>query len=98
MLLRVRSPSVSRRLLMFGLLALLVSPRTRAWSASGHRISGMVATALLTPAARVQLRQLIGSDELSQIANYLDEERVALALKYPGSPSWHYDDRPACAG
>jgi hypothetical protein len=28
----------------------------------------------------------------------MDEERPALALKYPGSPTWHYDDRPACEG
>jgi hypothetical protein len=91
-------PQVSRRMLLIGLLAVLASPRTRAWSASGHRITGEIATALLTPAARSQLRQLVGSDELSLVANYMDEERAALALSYPGSPSWHYDDRPACAG
>jgi hypothetical protein len=85
-------------MLLIGLLAVLASPRTRAWSASGHRITGEIATALLTPAARSQLRQLVGSDELSLVANYMDEERAALALSYPGSPSWHYDDRPACAG
>jgi nuclease S1 len=91
-------PPLSRRMLLIGLVAALASPRSRAWSASGHRITGEIATALLTPAARGQLRPLIGSDELSLVANYMDEERAALALTYPGSPSWHYDDRPACAG
>lgn len=88
---------VSRRMLLIGLLAVLASPRLRAWSASGHRITGELATALLSPGARRQLRQLIGSEELALVANYMDEERAALALSYPGSPSWHYDDRPACA-
>jgi hypothetical protein len=85
-------------MLLIGLLAVLASPRTRAWGASGHRITGEIATALLTPEARRQLRELIGSDDLSLVANYMDEERAALALTYPGSPSWHYDDRPVCAG
>jgi hypothetical protein len=88
---------VSRRMLLMGLLAVLASPRLRAWGASGHRITGEIATALLSPAARSQLRQLIGSEQLALVANYMDEERAALALSYPGSPSWHYDDRPACA-
>jgi hypothetical protein len=84
-------------MLLLGLAAVLASARLRAWSASGHRITGELATALLTPEARTQLRQLLGSEELSLVANYMDEERAALALTYPGSPSWHYDDRPACA-
>jgi len=91
-------PNLSRRMLLVGLVALLASPRTRAWSASGHRITGEIATALLTTDSRRQLRALVGSDELSLVANYMDEERAALALTYPGSPSWHYDDRPACEG
>lgn len=85
-------------MLLFGMLAVLAAPRSRAWSASGHRITAEIATALLSSGARSQLRKLIGSDELSLVANYMDEERAALALTYPGSPSWHYDDRPACAG
>ena len=95
---RTSVPGLSRRSVLFGLLAVLAAPRTRAWSASGHRITGEIATALLTPSARSQLRELIGSQELALVANYMDEERAALALSYPGSPSWHYDDRPVCAG
>jgi hypothetical protein len=88
----------SRRALLVGLLALVATTRLRAWGASGHRITGDVATALLTPRTRSQLRRLLGSDELALVSNYLDEERPALALKYPGSATWHYDDRPACEG
>jgi hypothetical protein len=94
----LRASTLSRRMLLIGLVAMLVSPRTRAWSASGHRITGEIATALLSAKARSQVRQLIGSDELSLVANYMDEERATLAQTYPGSPSWHYDDRPVCAG
>lgn len=88
----------ARRALLLGLVALFATARVRAWGSGGHRITGEVANALLRPRTRNQLRQLIGSDDLSLVANYMDEERSSLALKYPGSPAWHYDDRPACEG
>src|SRR5580692_5384582 len=86
----------SRPALPQGVLSLFATARVRAWGAGGHRITGDIATALLTPGTRSQLRGLIGSDELALVSNYMDEERAALAIRYPGSPTWHYDDRPAC--
>jgi hypothetical protein len=84
------------------LLALLVlcalgfSPAAVAWGDEGHRISAYIANALLTDAAREQLQVLIGTDDLSQIANYLDEQRAELEQHTPGSSRWHYENREVC--
>ncbi|GGP25556.1 S1/P1 nuclease [Silvimonas amylolytica] len=67
-----------------------------AWGAQGHRITGLVANALLTPQSRAALRQLLGTDNVADEANWLDQNRALLASRMPGSPQWHYDNIPLC--
>lgn len=66
-----------------------------AWGAEGHRLTGLIAQSLLSPAARYQVNQLTPGG-LADAANYMDVQRPRLAIKYPNSASWHYDDVPVC--
>jgi len=68
-----------------------------AWGDDGHRITGAIATKLLTESTRARLRELFGDDDLAQIATWMDDEREALNQRLPGSARWHYENRPACA-
>jgi hypothetical protein len=67
-----------------------------AWGDEGHRITGYVANALLSDTTRQRLRALVGTDDLAQIATWMDDEREALNQRLPGSSRWHYENRPAC--
>ena len=76
--------------------AAFTSTRAGAWGAEGHRISGLVATELLTPTARIRLNQLIPNADLADIALYMDINRQELATQIPGSDKWHYDNESVC--
>jgi len=86
------------KLLRIALTAIyFVCPSALAWGNEGHRISGYIASALLTESARAQLRELVGTDDLAGIATLLDDERDALEQRAPGSSRWHYENRQVCA-
>ena len=68
-----------------------------AWGAEGHRVTGLVASELLTPRARLRLNDIIPGADLGDIANYLDLNRNTLGLLIPRSDKWHYDNQPICA-
>jgi len=78
------------------LWSLGTSATAHAFGADGHRITGYIAEAELSDEARVQLRALLGTYDLAQIALQADERRAELAQRLPGSERWHYDDRLAC--
>jgi len=82
-------------------LAIVISALARqpayAWGDDGHRITGVIATNLLTEATRTQLRELVGTDDLARLATWMDDERESLKLRFPGSSRWHYENRAACA-
>ncbi len=84
------------RSLVCGLLVLMAVNHAYAWGAVGHRITGHVATQLLTPTARLRVQQLTGTDDLSILSTYMDDEKWSLSHKLHGSPQWHYDNRPVC--
>ena len=67
-----------------------------AWGAAGHRVTGHVATLLLTEETRAAVEAILGTSDLSTVANYMDERRAELAKEYPGSKSWHFNNRPVC--
>jgi hypothetical protein len=71
-----------------------------AWGSEGHRVTGLVASELLTPKARLKLNQIIegsGSpDGLAEMTLYMDINRKELSEKVPGSEKWHYDNQPVC--
>ncbi len=77
-------------------LAVLLPESGWAWGAEGHRVTGLVASELLTPKARLRLNQLIPNSDLADIAIYMDVNRQDLAIAIPGSDKWHYDNEPVC--
>lgn len=83
--------------LLWACVLLCWQTTVHAWGDDGHRIAAQVANALLTDSARQEIRRLVGSDDLTQIANWMDDEREALNKKAPGSARWHYENREACA-
>jgi len=87
---------VLRIALACGLLALGWQQSAFSWGDEGHRITGHIASALLTEPARQQLRELLGTDDLAQVATWMDDEREALNKRLPGSSRWHYENRAAC--
>jgi hypothetical protein len=90
-----RWPRPLAALVLLGLLMGACSA-ARAWSQQGHRITGLVAEQLLTPAARAGLRALMGDTDLGTMSVFMDREKEALELRIPGSREWHYDNRPVC--
>jgi hypothetical protein len=77
-------------------LALVTPSMAHAWGEKGHRITGLVAQALLTPHARARLKELVGDEDLATIALYMDRNRASLEERIPGSRKWHYDNLPVC--
>lgn len=71
-----------------------------AWGSEGHRVTGLVASELLTPKTRLRLNQIIdgsGSPEgLADMTLFMDINRKELSEKVPGSEKWHYDNQPVC--
>jgi S1/P1 Nuclease len=74
-----------------------------AWGPQGHRTVGAIADALLTPAARAAVAQLLADDRdkfgrpsgrttLAAVSVWADEIRGTPAAH----PAWHYDDAPVC--
>ncbi|MBV1774201.1 S1/P1 nuclease [Burkholderiaceae bacterium DAT-1] len=84
--------------LLMALIGAAISPAALAWGREGHRATGQIAEQLLTPRAKVAVADLLGGvPDLATAATWMDEERPALARKYPGSPQWHYDDIEVCS-
>jgi hypothetical protein len=88
--------SMNWRSMIVALLAIAACASAHAWGDQGHRITGHIASALLTDAARSQLQKLTGTNDLSQIATILDDERDKLEQRIPGSSRWHYENRQVC--
>jgi S1/P1 Nuclease len=79
----------------FALLALLMfAAPVFAWGPEGHRIVADVARAHLTSSARLQVRELLGDDDLAAIANWADE----IKSERPETAGWHFVDIPISAG
>lgn len=66
------------------------------WGDEGHRITGHIARALLSEAARAEVRALLGHDDLAAIATQLDDQREAIERRHPGAARWHYENRSVC--
>ena len=67
-----------------------------AWGNEGHRVTGLIASDLLTAKARIRLNRLVPGINLGDFANQMDVYRAALSLEIPGSEKWHYDNQPVC--
>jgi hypothetical protein len=79
-----------RRLAAF-LLMLMLPGHAWAWGAQGHEIVALIALQELTPQARQQVAQLLGSTAMMvHDANWADEIRS----QRPETGEWHYVDIP----
>ena len=77
-------------------LAVFVPAAAHAFGAQGHRVTGEVAARLLPAAILDEIERLTGSRDLGLLANAADADRATLAIRYPASSRWHYDDRLVC--
>jgi hypothetical protein len=79
------------------------------WGTEGHRAVGLVATQNLSESARAHVVKILGSDDLSSIAVWMDELRSAqfhsgplaadpealrFNAEFPRNGEWHYVDLP----
>jgi S1/P1 Nuclease len=71
-------------------LALFAPASLSAWNAQGHRLVALVATNHLTPAARQQVRALLGDDTLADVAVWADR----YLLGNNQTSFWHYVNIP----
>jgi hypothetical protein len=67
-----------------------ICPLVSAWGPEGHRTIATVAKSRLTPAAKLHIRELLGSDDLAEISNWADEIRH----DRPETFGWHFVDIP----
>lgn len=80
-----------RRLLC--ILAVLVPSQSVAWGPEGHRVVAEIARLHLTSAARRNIQELLGNDDLAAISNWADEIKSARLETAP----WHFVDIPITA-
>ena len=69
---------------------LALSIPSLAWGPEGHRVVADVAANHLTAAARRQIRDLLGNDDLAAISTWADEIKSQRRETY----SWHFVDIP----
>jgi len=68
----------------------LISSGAFAWGPEGHRIVGDIAQERLTPIARLQVKELLGNDDLAAVAVWADDVR----RDRPETFGWHFVDIP----
>ena len=77
---------------LVALLSALPAP-SWAWGAQGHRITGLVAEAFLTPRARIAIQSLLGGESLADESTWMDQEKRHLG---PVKVQWHYTNQAVC--
>lgn len=83
--------SLIRRAVAMTALAFVVTPNpAHAWWEKGHRLVAGVAMSHLTPTARRNVKALLGTESLADVASWADEYRP-LETQTGG---WHYTDLP----
>lgn len=73
---------------LFALLTL--SPSLFAWGPTGHRIVARIAQSHLRDSTRLQIRDLLGNNDLAAISIWADEIKTLR----PETASWHFVDIP----
>src|SRR5438477_7989524 len=71
-------------------LVLCIPVASWAWGPEGHRIVAEIAQSHLSPPARRQVQELMGSDDLGSISTWADEIRN----ERPQTFGWHFVDIP----
>jgi hypothetical protein len=83
----------SRAVFLGFIFLALTTPRSWAWGREGHRLTTLVAEAYLTPEAKSQIKELLGSESLADVAPWADSYRS----DHPETGAWHYVDIPKSA-
>lgn len=73
---------------------LMAAQASLAWGAEGHRLVGLIADQELTLRARTAVRELMGSDSLADVANWMDEIRPTAEGR--AMAPWHYVNIDVC--
>src|SRR5947208_14211935 len=79
-----------RKLASVVALVLCIPVASWAWGTEGHRIVAEIAQSHLSPRARRQVLELMGSDDLASISTWADEIRN----ERPQTFGWHFVDIP----
>lgn len=62
-----------------------------AWGKTGHRVTGTIAEAYLTPEARAAITDILGSEDLAEASNWPDFMRASREGIWPRTANpWHY--------
>ncbi len=77
-----------KKLLLVLLLSVPLS--SMAWGLLGHRITGEIADSYLTPAARAQIKKILGNESIAMAGNYGDF--IKSDPNYKDLDPWHYVD------
>ena len=87
---RVRVNKAVRAMTAAALVFAISETQSWAWGREGHRLTALVAESYLTPAAREQIKMLLGSETLADVAPWADTYRVS----HPETAPWHFVDIP----
>jgi hypothetical protein len=79
-----------KKLIAVLLLATFIPTQVLAWGPKGHAIVADIASSRLSPAAKQNLRILLGDDSLASIASWADTVRKERDESY----DWHFVDIP----
>jgi hypothetical protein len=93
-------------LLTLVLFVAMIPVRTMAWGNEGHKITALIALALLTPRARNNVNAVLEGKKIDEVATWPDDlKRAGQGCVYPGAPGcnpnyrpetsqWHFVDIP----
>ena len=80
-------------ILLFFLISSFARPNAPAWSKTGHRAIGEVATKYLKARTLKAISELLDGQSLAAVSNYADE--IKADRKYKDFSPWHYVNFPA---
>jgi hypothetical protein len=98
-----------RLALVLALLGALAAPRAQAWGKLGHEAIGTLTSQLLHETARLRVKKILGTDDLTEASVWLDELRsagrgtgalaadadaAAFNKKFPDNHVWHFVNLP----
>src|SRR3954464_12688753 len=81
---------VVQGIVVFGILFFYLPYQACAWGMLGHRIVGEVASSYLTPKARKEIQQILGTESIAMASNWADFIKSDVTFKHLSS--WHYID------
>lgn len=69
-------------------LLVFLAIQASSWSLTGHRVVGQIAENYLTKKAKKEVKKILGTETLADVANWMDFIKSDSTYNYMGS--WHY--------